>query len=89
MRRSVTMRLDPEVLDEAKDKAIKDNRTLTNYIETLVRRDLGMMSDETSLDVIAPPDIRDSVAVPIPGETEEERKRRDDVFFAVLDAGGY
>ena len=40
MRQSVTMRLDPNVLKAARQKAISDNRTLTNYIETLLRRDL-------------------------------------------------
>lgn len=44
---------------------------------------------EPTLEVIAPADIRDSVAVPLPDETEDERKHRDDVFFAILDAGGY
>jgi len=42
---------------------------------------------EPTLEVIAPPGISHSVAVPITGETEDERKRRDDVFFAVLDTG--
>jgi len=45
--------------------------------------------DEPTLEVIAPADIRKSHAVPLSDETEEERKRRDDVFFAVLDASGY
>lgn len=89
MRQSVTMRFDPDVLRAARSKAIGDNRTLTNYIETLMRRDLQMGGTEPTLEVIAPADIRNSVAVPLPDETEEEQKRRDDVFFAVLDAGGY
>jgi hypothetical protein len=89
MRQSVTMRLDPAVLMAARGKAVGDNRTLTNYIETLMRRDLQMEGAEPALEVIAPTDIRNSVAVPLPDESEEERKRRDDVFFAVLDAGGY
>ena len=89
MRQSVTMRLDPDVLMAAKRKAVGDNRTLTNYVETLMRRDLQLDAAEPTLEVIAPADIRNSVAVPLAGETEEERKRRDDVFFAVLDAGGY
>ena len=87
MRRSVTMRMDPEVLQAAKRKAVRDNRTLTNYIETLVRRDLERDAEPT-LHIVAPPDIRDSVAVPMPDETEEERKRREDVFLAILDATG-
>ena len=89
MRQTVTMRFDPDVLKAARGKAVGDNRTLTNYIETLVRRDLQLGAVEPVLEVIAPADIRKSVAVPFPGETEEERKRRDDVFFAVLEAGGY
>jgi hypothetical protein len=89
MRRSITMRLDPEVLKAARRKAVSDNRTLTNYIETLVRRDLQKGSAETALEVIAPADIRNSVAVAMPGETAAERKRRDAIFRAVLDASGH
>lgn len=89
MRQSVTMRFDPTVLRAARGKAVSDNRTLTNYIETLMRRDLQLSAAEPSLEVIAPADIRDSVAVPLPDETEEARKRRDEVFFAVLDATGH
>lgn len=89
MRHSVTMRLDPDVLAAARSKAASDNRTLTNYVETLMRRDLEMGNSEASLEVIAPGDIRQSVAVPMPDETEAERRRRDEVFQAVLDAGGY
>lgn len=89
MRQSVTMRFDPEVLMAAKRKAVDDHRTLTNYIEMLVRRDLQLNVAEPALEVIAPADIRNSSAVPVPDETEDERKRRDDVFFAVLDAVGY
>jgi hypothetical protein len=66
-----------------------DNRTLANHIETLMRRDLQLGATEPSLEVIAPADIRNAVAVPLPDETEEERRRRDDVFFAFLDASGY
>jgi len=89
MRQSVTMRIDPDVLQAAKSKATSDNRTLTNYVETLIRRDLQMGADEPTLEVIAPADIRNFVPVPLPGETEEERQRRQDLVAAVLDAGGY
>jgi hypothetical protein len=86
MRQSVTMRLDPAVLKAARKKAARDNRSLTNYVETLMRRDLQRA--EATLEVIAPADIRDSRAVPLPGETKAERKRRDDIFLAILDAAG-
>jgi hypothetical protein len=89
MRQSVTMRFDPDVLSAARGKAICDNRTLTNYIETLMRRDLQLGGAEPTLEVIAPAGIRNSVAVPLADETEDERKRRDEVFLAVLDASGY
>ena len=89
MRQSITMRFDQSVLKAARGKASKDNRTLTNYVETLVRRDLKINSNESELEVIAPPDIRKSTAVPIPGETAAEHKHREDVFNAVIDAGGY
>lgn len=44
---------------------------------------------EPVFQVIAPAGIRDSVGVPMPGETEEERQRRDDLFHAIRDAAGY
>ena len=46
---------------------------------------LGSPRDR-AIGIITPTDIRDSVAVPLPGETEEERRRRDEVFFATIDA---
>jgi hypothetical protein len=88
MRQPVTVRLDPAVLKAARDKAGSDNRTLTNYIETLMRNDLRIETAEPTLEIVAPEDIRNSVAVPMPGETEAERKRRDEVFHAILDANG-
>ena len=44
---------------------------------------------EPVFQVIAPAGIRDSVSVPMSGETEEERQRRDDLFHAIRDAAGY
>jgi hypothetical protein len=45
-------------------------------------------SAEPTLEIVAPEDIRNSVSVPMPDETEAVRKRRDDVFHAILDANG-
>ena len=56
MRETLTLRLNPDVVKAAKRKAQADNRTLTNYIETLMIRDL---QGGSSLQVIAPPDIRE------------------------------
>ena len=44
---------------------------------------------EPSIEVIAPKDIRKYTPVPIPGETEAEHKRREELFLAILEAGGY
>ena len=48
-----------------------------------------MSAGEPMIEVIAPAGIRDSVAIPMLGKTEEKRKRRDDLFFAVLDVAGH
>lgn len=86
MRESLTLRLSPDVVKAAKRRAEADNRTLTNYIETLMIRDLQGAS---ALEVIAPPDIRQYQAVPLPGETKAERKQRDALFHAILDQSGH
>jgi len=40
MRQSMTIRIEKDVLDVAKVRAKAENRTLTNYIETLVLKDI-------------------------------------------------
>ena len=86
MRETLTLRLNPDVIKAAKRKAQADNRTLTNYIETLMIRDI---QGGSSLQVIAPPDIREYEAVPLPGETKAGRKFRDALFHAILDQSGH
>ncbi len=88
MRQPLTVRLDRDVVMAAKAKASRSNRTLTNYIETLMKRDL-QLSETAFLDVAAPSDIRDYEAVPLPDETAEDRARRDALFHAILDDAGY
>ena len=41
MRQSMTIRLDQDVLNQAKTYANSENRTLTNYIETLIKMDIN------------------------------------------------
>ena len=50
----------------------------------LIRRDVGTAP---TLEVIAPDDIEDYEAVPLPGETAREREFRDALFRAILKAG--
>jgi hypothetical protein len=54
------------------------------YIEMLIQRDLGMAP---ALEVIAPDDIDEYVAAPLPGESRRERRFRDALFRAILKAG--
>lgn len=89
MRQRITIRLDPDMLKAARAKAAADNLTLTDYIETVIRRDLLMGAAEPSLEVVGLANLRISIAVPVPGETPDERRRRDDVFFAILDVAGH
>ena len=38
MRKSITMRFDPDLLAKARLEAVRENRTLTNFIEMVVRQ---------------------------------------------------
>ena len=38
MRKTITMRFDPDLLAKARVQAARENRTLTNFIETVVRQ---------------------------------------------------
>jgi len=86
MRETLTLRLSPDVVKAAKRKAQADNRTLTNYIETLMIRDL---QGGSSLQVIAPADIREYEPVPLEGESSRRYEFRKRLFDAILDEGGY
>jgi predicted HicB family RNase H-like nuclease len=44
-------RVDKEVRRLAKAKAKRENRTLNNYVETLVRQDLGMDAPEEDREI--------------------------------------
>jgi len=81
----MTIRLEADILAAAKRRAAGDNRTLTNYIETLVPRDLSASEQGFRLEVIAPADIRDYEPVPIDGESAERHDFRRRLFSAILD----
>jgi len=53
-----------------------------------MRKDLPPEPPEPTFTIVASADIRHSAAVPMRDESDAERKRRDDVFFAVLRAAG-
>jgi predicted HicB family RNase H-like nuclease len=41
LKKLVTFRLDPELLAKAKVTARQENRTLTNFVETVLKQALG------------------------------------------------
>ena len=65
VRKSITMRFDPDLLAKARLQAARENRTLTNFIETVVRQrvaDLGRATcpgnaPVAGLSAAAPPDV--------------------------------
>ncbi len=89
MREPVTMRLDLKILKKARQKAVRDNRSLTNYIETLMRHDLGMSEEPFQIEVIASPDIRNSESIREKWESDEEFEAHNQLMNAILTAGGY
>lgn len=54
MRQSVTMRLDPRILSAARARAKATNRTLTNYVETLIICDLVVYGENGKSTIFAP-----------------------------------
>ena len=46
MRKPITMRFDPDLLMQARHLAVRENRSLTNFIETAVRQRVIAASSE-------------------------------------------
>ena len=88
MRQSMTIRLDPTVLKAARNRARRQNRTLTNYIETVLRQDLDLDSSDDHLEVVAPPGLREYEPIPIAGESRKRREFRRRLISALLDESG-
>lgn len=84
MPASIILRLNAKALRAAKQRAAADCRSLRDYVERLIQRDLEMVPD---LEVIAPSDIAEYKAIPLAGETRAERRRRDALFRAILKRG--
>lgn len=92
MRRPMTIRMDPDILDAARRRAAAQNRTVTNYIETSVLLDTGKAHGglgDDEYQISAPADIRECTLVKEPGESEEDYRKRRDLFSRVLTRGGY
>ena len=58
MRKTITMRFDPDLLAKARLQAARENRTLTNFIEAVVRQrvaDPGPATRPVDAPVAKPP----------------------------------
>ena len=64
MRKTITMRFDPDLLAKARLQAARENRTLTNFIETVVRQRVADPGPATRL-VDAPAARPSAVAPPV------------------------
>lgn len=89
MRKPMTIRIDTDLLEAAKAQARKENRTVTNYIETVLRRDLSLDESPEEVEVLAPSDVRQYRAVPKPGESKEETELAQRIFDKILDRSGH
>jgi hypothetical protein len=84
MRQSMTIRIDQDLLNQAKACAVLENRTLTNYIETLILRDVrppatksAHTTNETSLTVFMPePSTQRLLTLERDGDTPQELAQR-------------
>ncbi len=87
MRKSITMRLDPSILSAAKLRAKANNRTLTNYVETLLMRDLADYDENTKVTVFAPEGIPDHYeVVRDPGESDAPYAEGKELIDTIMKA---
>jgi hypothetical protein len=95
MRKSVPLRIDPMLLRQAKTRAEAEKRTLTEYVEAALRRELARKAGKSKareLTVFVHPSLRKTIrkfkSVPVPGETKKERAARDRIVQGLLDVAG-
>jgi len=93
MRKPMPLRVDPVLLREVRKRAKAQKRTLSEYVETLLRRDLAHKPRKGRKPAIElrgpiPADIRNWESVRVPGEPVRKRKAREKLVHAILDLGG-
>jgi hypothetical protein len=81
MRQTVTISLDADVVAAAQKRAAEEHRSLTDYVETLMLRDLGQ---EGEITVIAPEGAEKFEPIPAPGESAEDLERRRQLAETLL-----
>jgi hypothetical protein len=89
----MALRVDPVLLREVRKRAKAEKRTLSEYVETVLRRDLARKPRKTGKPMIElrgpiPADIRGWTSARIPGEPARKRKAREKLVQTILDLGG-
>ena len=92
MRKPMALRVDPVLLREVRKRAKAEKRTLNDYVETVLRRDLARKPRKTKRPMVelrgpVPEDVRDWKSARIPGEPARKRKARAKLVQAILDLG--
>jgi len=93
MRKPMPLRVDPVLLREVRKRAKAEKRTVSEYVENLLRRDLAHKPRKSRKPAIElrgpiPADIRNWESVRVPGEPARKRKAREKLVHAILDLGG-
>jgi hypothetical protein len=93
MRKPMPLRVDPVLLREVRKRAKAEKRTLSEYVETVLRRDLARKPRKARKPMIelrgpVPADIRKWRSVRITGESAQKRKAREKLVHTILDLGG-
>jgi predicted DNA-binding protein len=93
-RQAITLRLDPPRYERLERLARAENRTLTNYVEAAVLRDMEAKEEAArAITMLVPEDAAHLVPGPLArteGESDEryaERSALMDTLFAIPDAG--
>ena len=89
MRKPLTIQIEESVLESASARAHQQHRSVTEYIETLLRRDLDLPDTTDEVEIVAPRDAREYRAVPKTGETDEQTELADRALQRILDRAGH
>ncbi|MBS0639492.1 MAG: hypothetical protein JSS43_06445 [Proteobacteria bacterium] len=93
---ALTVRLDPARVQQLQSAAAAQNRSLTNYVETVLLRDLSAQDEAARVITMrvapdAPAEIDRNTIIRAPDESDEAYAKRQDLMmalWAIPDTGG-
>lgn len=87
MQKTGSVTIDAELLKAAETRAADQGRSLTDYLERLVKLDLGLITGN-EVEVINAGDTGEFVPDRMRGETAEEYEERKAMLATLLSGGG-